>query len=152
MDMMQDIVEFHTKFGQYYEGKPRVLPDSLFRFRHKFMLEEIEEYEAEQVILEEELFREDRWEERFSRALEKQLDALVDATYVVLGTAQLQFGEKAFNEAWRRVHAANMAKERANPDGDDRSHRDAAHDIVKPEGWTPPDHSDLIKDHAHHEG
>jgi predicted HAD superfamily Cof-like phosphohydrolase len=82
-----------------------------------------------------------------AKRLESQLDALVDEVYVVLGTAYLQFGARIFNEAWRRVHHANMQKERAQKSGD--SKRDSTFDVIKPMGWTPPNHIDLVTDHAH---
>lgn len=80
------------------------------------------------------------------------LDALVDIRYVVDGTV-VEFGldsqapERAraghvwtrFDEAFRRVHAANMAK--LGPDG--KPVIDATGKIRKPEGWTHPDLSDL---------
>jgi predicted HAD superfamily Cof-like phosphohydrolase len=48
-----------------------------------------------------------------------------------------------FEEGWRRVHAANMAKVRAERPGD--SKRGSTFDVVKPEGWTAPDLSDLVR-------
>jgi len=71
--------------------------------------------------------------------LEGQLDALVDLVYVALGTAYLQGFD--FNEAFRRVHEANMKKVRARQKSD--SKRASSYDVVKPVGWTPPDLSDL---------
>lgn len=146
-DFMGDITRFHQLFGLEYSGKPRMLPPGLFEFRYKFMHEEIEEYKDEQPILEDAITRQD--DRDIINSLEKQLDGLVDEVYVVLGTAYLQFGPKIFNEAWRRVHAANMKKERAEASEDARSHRDTAFDVVKPEGWVPPTHRDLVEDHAH---
>lgn len=49
-----------------------------------------------------------------------------------------------FHEAWRRVHAANMAKVRAT--SAEQSKHGSAQDIIKPEGWTAPDHRDLFED------
>jgi predicted HAD superfamily Cof-like phosphohydrolase len=69
-----------------------------------------------------------------------QLDALVDLVYVALGTAHMQGFD--FNEAWRRVHDANMQKVRAQ--NADESKRGSALDVVKPEGWKPADLSDLV--------
>lgn len=48
-----------------------------------------------------------------------------------------------FPEAWDRVHKANMAKERATCAED--SKHGSAQDIIKPEGWTAPDHRDLFE-------
>ncbi len=128
-DPVRDIVEFHEKFMARYDGPPRDLPTDLQDFRLGFLEEELTEYEEEGV-------------EKGDR--EKQFDALIDLVYVAIGTAYLNGFD--FREGWRRVHAANMAKVIANPEGDSRSHRDAKFDVVKPEGWTPPDHSDLVCD------
>ena len=43
-----------------------------------------------------------------------------------------------FGAVWREVHESNMRKVRAKPDGSD-SKRRHGYDVVKPEGWTPPD-------------
>lgn len=48
-----------------------------------------------------------------------------------------------FPEAWGRVHKANMAKERATCAED--SKHGSAQDIIKPEGWTAPNHRDLFE-------
>lgn len=151
-DMLQDVSDFHEKFGQGYSGKPRMLPDDLFDFRNKFHFEEIKEYEEEHSILQDErdLMGEDADPEVVVGALERQLDALVDSCYVLLGTAYLQFGKERFYEAWRRVVIANMAKVRkdAGMEGCVDSGREAKHDIVKPPGWTAPDLKDLVRDHV----
>jgi predicted HAD superfamily Cof-like phosphohydrolase len=73
--------------------------------------------------------------------MEQQLDALVDLVYVALGTAVIQGFD--FEEAWRRVHAANMLKtkySKTNP-----GKRNSRYDVVKPVGWVRPDLSDLVK-------
>ena len=49
-----------------------------------------------------------------------------------------------FPAAWDRVHAANMAKVRASSAAD--SKHGSAQDIIKPAGWTAPDHRDLFED------
>lgn len=153
-DLMGDVEAFHVKFGQEYLGLPRVLDVDLESFRDKFIDEEVQEYRDDQVLLAE-LLAKAMGEgaipdgEIIAELLANQLDALVDGVYVLLGTAYLKFGAERFKEAWRRVQTANMAKVRANPDGDDRSHRNATFDIVKPEGWTAPDHYDLVQEHEH---
>lgn len=49
-----------------------------------------------------------------------------------------------FAGAWKEVHAANMKKVRAlRPDD---SKRGTAYDVVKPDGWTPPDLSKFVGD------
>lgn len=147
-DLVGDVAAFHAKFGQEYAGKPRMLPPDLHEFRVKFHDEETGEYvEARQLLLSA-ISEEDR--RGILHALEKQLDALVDAAWVILGTADLQFGRRAFLEAWRRVVKANMAKVRKDSAGDGHtdSGRAPKYDIVKPAGWLPPDHRDLIEDNA----
>ena len=49
-----------------------------------------------------------------------------------------------FPAAWDRVHKANMAKERAT--SADQSKHGSAQDIIKPAGWTAPDHRDLFEE------
>jgi predicted HAD superfamily Cof-like phosphohydrolase len=117
MSQWTDIVDFHEKFGLQYEGPARSLPQDLSSFRLNFMIEETDEY-----ILAE------------KRA--DQLDALVDLVYVAMGTAYLHGFD--FEEAWRRVHEANMAKVRGP------SQRSGEYDVIKPEGWKPPYLGDLV--------
>lgn len=77
------------------------------------------------------------------------LDALVDLQYVLLGTANfLGFFKKyeglertLFESAWRRVHYANMRKERAERP----TKRGTTFDVVKPKGWSPPYLNDLVR-------
>ncbi len=83
--------------------------------------------------------------DRVSRRLAEMLDALVDQTYIALGTAHLHGFN--FREAWARVHAANMKKKPVVKRSE--STRSSPHDIVKPDGWQPPDHTDLVKNHIH---
>jgi predicted HAD superfamily Cof-like phosphohydrolase len=118
--MLEDIKKFHEKFGLAYNGPPRDLPEELHSFRVNFMMEELEEYLRAQSLVD-------------------KLDALVDLIYVALGTAHLHGFD--FEKAWRRVHEANMKKARAERTTDSR--RGSTFDVVKPDGWTPPDLSDL---------
>jgi len=134
-DPVRDVEEFHKKFQIDYNGKPRLLPDALSKFRVSFMIEELNEYRQE---LSSDL--------SITQSLEGTLDALVDLVYVTLGTAHLHGFN--FREAWRRVHDANMRKVRASlakvgPRGN------YEFDVIKPEGWVPPSHTDLVRDNAH---
>lgn len=147
-DLIGDVAAFHAKFGQEYTGKPRMLPQDLHEFRVKFHEEETTEYADEYNALADAVVRQDRRD--IISALEKQLDGLCDSAWVILGTADLQFGRRAFIEAWRRVVKANMAKVRKDVAGD--GHQDSGrapkYDIVKPAGWIAPDHRDLVQDNA----
>jgi len=138
-----DVAEFHEKFGLEVPefGLARVIEnDALRELREKRVFEEIEEYlTAQQKAL---------WAETngdLEKALEDQLDALVDAVYIILGTAYLQ-GFR-FNEAWKRVHEANMKKLRA--ERPEQSKHGSTYDIIKPEGWEPPSHKDLVSPNFH---
>lgn len=121
---MQDIQAFHEKFQIGYNGSPRVLDESTAAFRAKFMQEELDEYKKAYL----------------ENDLEGQFDALIDLVYVALGTAYLQ--GLPFQDGWRRVQVANMAKIRAKSEAD--SKRGFKFDIVKPPGWTAPVLGDLI--------
>lgn len=77
-------------------------------------------------------------ETREATSAAEVVDGLVDLCVVAIGTL-LALGVDA-QEAWRRVHEANMAKTpgvnptRANPFG--------LPDLVKPAGWQAPRHDD----------
>lgn len=144
-NFMADIVAFHEKYRQAYGGFPRQLPPEVLTFRKKFLAEELEEYNLAATELEASLELDPNDHANIAHLLEKQLDALVDLVYVALGTAYLQGFD--FDEAWQRVQAANMKKVLA---GDaSLSKRGAAFDVIKPPGWEPPSHIDLVENHAH---
>lgn len=126
MNHLQDVIDFHNKFGinpTYFAD--HTMPVDLREFRIKFMQEELDEYK----------------EAVENGDMEKAMDALIDLEYVLLGTAYMH--QFKHNEGWDRVHSANMKKVRARRDGSD-SVRGSAWDVVKPEGWVAPDLSDLL--------
>lgn len=122
--MIKNIKEFHEMFRLEYDGPPRELEQKLSVFRIRFIDEELTEYDEACV----------------AHDKAKQLDSLVDIVYVTLGTAYAQGFD--FNEAWRRVHAANMKKVRALKASD--SERGSTYDVVKPPGWEPANLEDLV--------
>lgn len=144
-DPVRDVEEFHEKFGLLYDGKPRVLSGELGDFRAKFLAEELSEYTDSQMVARILILEPKPDCAELTHHLELQLDALVDLVYVALGNAHLQGFD--FREAWRRVHAANMAKVRATKPSD--SKRGTTFDVVKPPGWEAPNHKDLVEDHAY---
>jgi predicted HAD superfamily Cof-like phosphohydrolase len=148
---MKDIREFHVKFGLEYEGRPRSLyNENMDMFRFRFLVEELDEYQRSIIALRQELTLPPEIDKDPGIIVEKlgqALDALVDLTYVAMGTAYLHGFD--FEEAWRRVHEANMRKVRVERPED--SKRGSGFDVIKPDGWEPPDHSDLVEDHAHSE-
>lgn len=123
-DVFGDVVAFHKKFGIQYDGPPRGREGDLFKFRDARFHEEIKEIR-------------DAIDACQSA---EELDGYVDLIYIILGTCHLRGWD--FNEAWRRVHEANMKKERAHS-GNPGKYGDSA-DIVKPQGWVAPSMQDLV--------
>jgi predicted HAD superfamily Cof-like phosphohydrolase len=147
-DMVQDVEDFHTKFSVDYVGPPRLLPHDLAAFRELFLDEERAEYQEHIKRCENDLdggfggFDNDN----FTHHLADAFDSLIDLVYVALGTAHLHGFD--FRRGWQRVHRANMRKMKAGEKGEG-SKRGSKHDIIKPKGWTAPDHTDLVRNHAH---
>jgi predicted HAD superfamily Cof-like phosphohydrolase len=118
---LNDVLAFHQKFGVPMPQEPSFLGPEAFGFRMKFMQEELNEF----------------YDDHTAGDMLKAADALVDLVYVTLGTA-LMMG-LPWPRLWEEVQRANMAKERAKNAGE--SKRGTALDVIKPPGWTAPDHS-----------
>lgn len=142
-NLLGDVQLFHEHFSLSYNGPPRALPTDVGTFRLIFLNEELTEYTNASTALVQGLSESPIDYGDYQHQLEQSLDALVDLVYVALGTSYLHGFD--FGEAWRRVQAANMAKVRAASSED--SSRGSSYDVVKPEGWQPPDHSDLVEGH-----
>tara|TARA_R110000822_G_scaffold118946_7_gene251809 strand:+ start:95 stop:499 length:405 start_codon:yes stop_codon:yes gene_type:complete len=118
--MLKRIVEMHNKFNQLNADVPFSKHEKEFRII--CIMEEVMEYKD-------------------ASTKEDELDALVDLVVFALGTAQRQGMIHIFQQAYDRVMDKNMEKE-VGPK-DERAM--AFHlDLVKPEGWTAPDFSDLF--------
>lgn len=115
---MHQKFEFHTRVN---ELNPQQLA-ALLVFRVDFLEEELEE--TKQAVL--------------MGDKDEIVDGLIDLCVVALGTLDL-FRVDA-QEAWNRVHAANMAKVRGN--NSNRPNPLGLPDLTKPEGWTAPTHVD----------
>ena len=124
--MLKDIEDFHKKFGLHPLDKPGFLSRDFTNFRIKFMEEELLEFIK--------ACREENLHDAF--------DALIDLTYVVLGTAYLM--GLSFEDGWNEVHRANMTKIRAA--NSEQSKRGNSNDVIKPEGWAKPDLNHLLGD------
>lgn len=122
--MLKDIEDFHKKFELHPLDKPGFLSKELERFRIKFMEEELLEFIK--------ACKDDNLHDAF--------DALIDLTYVVLGTAYLM--GFPFEDGWNEVHKANMAKVRAQ--SSEQSKRGNSMDVVKPAGWVAPNLNQLL--------
>ena len=121
-DLFSMVSEFHEKFDLEVIGKN--LPADVANYRVSFLQEELDEIKKG--------YQDGNNEE--------VLDGLVDLVYVALGTAY--FHGFDFNEAFRRVHVANLNKQRASDSTE--SKRGSSLDLVKPEGWEKPYLADLI--------
>lgn len=144
----RDVKDFHEKFDLAYYGPPRLLPEKVAKFREQFIYEEYVEYSEATAIGTVNVTNHHMTENpnrQIAGYLDKSLDALVDLAYVTLGAAYLHGFD--FEEAWRRVHRANMKKVRASEAS--QSKRNSLLDVIKPEGWKPPSHLDLVINHAH---
>ena len=121
MDMLRDVHEFHTHFGldDAYAKKPSIEKKELMEFRAKFLIEEAHEF-ADAIN---------------EGNIVKAFDALIDIVYVALGTALLM--NVPWYSGWMVVHACNMRKKRAVKK--EESTRGTTYDVVKPEGWVPPE-------------
>ncbi len=115
--MLERIKKFQNKFGYFYKGKPRFLSGELRLLKETQLLEELSEYIT-------------------AKTLEDKLDALVDMVYVTIGISY--FHGFDFDEAFNRVHEANMNKIKG------KTSRGFKFDIKKPKDWKPADLSDLV--------
>ena len=127
---------------------PSFNPISLVKdFHEKFELG-IDRFKDEDMTAEEWELRHARLEEEFQEYLDaasedndvELFDAIIDLVYIALGTCYLRGWD--FETGFKRVHAANMAKERA--ESPRSSKYGSTFDIVKPEGWKPPVLDDLV--------
>jgi predicted HAD superfamily Cof-like phosphohydrolase len=105
---------------------PRLVDKDVSDFRVNFIKEELKELE-------------DAYE---TQNLEEIADALIDLDYVIKGTGH--FHGLPWRALWHEVHRANMEKVRVEGAEDPRSTRPHRFNVVKPEGWKPPDIAGLL--------
>lgn len=125
----EDVQDFHAKFGVPVASSPTIPDNETYKFRRKFMQEEIDEFEAAYLDLKVGVITE-------AQALHEMADALVDLVYVAMGTADMM--GLPWQKLWDEVQRANMSKVRATDAS--QSKRGSALDVVKPEGWVAPNH------------
>lgn len=134
-DWVKDISDMHTKFGvnPVVRNMDKEKLQAFLKFRIDFLQEELDEMRSAYVG-----FQTGKVDS--VKASDDTVDALIDLCVVAIGTLNA-FDVDAY-EAWDRVHNANMTKEvgikasRPNPLG--------LPDLIKPEGWTAPEHSDNV--------
>ncbi len=117
-----DVGKFHRRFGLPTSTEvmaPHLLEPDVQEFRENFLQEELNEFA----------------EAHAEGDLGGAADALIDLVYVALGTAHLM--HLPWQRLWDEVQRANMEKVRA-PDAKS-SKRHHHFDVIKPEGWVPPD-------------
>lgn len=136
MTQHQLVLEFHERFAVPVATAPRQLDRDEFRFRFRFMEEELLEFAAAYQ----------------DGDLVKQVDALLDLAYVVHGTAAMM------GLPWERlfdaVHAANMRKisaREARARGIDVGNVRHEYDVRKPPGWVGPEDelSNILLEHGY---
>lgn len=122
MTNWESIIAFHEKFGIDMPKSSQHLTQDVHNYRVNFLKEELHEYIT-------------------AVDLEDKIDALIDLVVVAMGTAYMH----GFNwEAhWEEVFRANMAKRKAQHASE--SKRGHSLDIVKPEGWKGPNHTQHIR-------
>lgn len=129
--LFEMVGDFHRKFGLGVAGEseplPKDLDDGTFLFRYQFLLEELHELLAAHR----------------AGDVAGVADALADLVYVALGTAHL--AGIPFDRVFAEVQRANLSKERSLGTSDSRGKRSSALDVVKPEGWLPPDVRGVIQ-------
>lgn len=111
----------HDKFGIETPPEPRSLETAVMVGRFEMMLEELVE-----------LMRAHR-----AGDLAEEADALVDLVVFAMGTAVLM--GLPWDDVFGEVMRANLAKERGV------GKRRNGLDLVKPEGWTPPDVAGVLR-------
>ena len=132
---VRDIADMHTKFGvnKLLRQLDRDKLEAFLKFRIDFLQEELDE--MRKAVVDRQAGKIDA-----STAADDTVDALIDLCVVAIGT--LNAFDVNADEAWNRVHRANMTKEvgikesRPNPLG--------LPDLIKPEGWTAPTHADNV--------
>lgn len=116
-----DVQAFHDRFDVNHHDAPDFLHTDVFAFRLQFLHEELVEFVQAHVRLD----------------IADTVDSLVDLIYVAYGTLLLMgLTADEINECWDEVQRANMTKIRAANAGE--SKRGHVLDVIKPEGWTPP--------------
>lgn len=124
-DWPKDIRDMHKHYG-FDIAVDKLTAEQLVKyydFRVKFLEEELNELKNAETP-------------------DDVIDALIDLCVVAIGT--LDVFKVDAHDAWNKVLRANMAKRvgvkesRPNPLG--------LPDLIKPEGWTAPDHSDQMTD------
>lgn len=119
-----DVIDFHNKYGLVYTGTVRPLDKSTQAYRIHFLEEELNEF-IQSANLDDTV---------------GMADALIDIVYVAMGTAYMM--GLPWQKLWDEVQRTNMNKIRATDAN--QSKRKNLLDVIKPEGWEPPNLKAII--------
>jgi hypothetical protein len=127
-DLFNDVHQHYLDLGfTEPDATPRLLGPLTASQRLAFMKEELDEY-ADALLADD---------------IDGQVDALIDEVVVILGTLSLMGMGRAFPACWDEVLRANRAKVPGV------GKRGMAQDLIKPDGWTPPDHLTILRRHGY---
>ncbi len=160
--MLDSVLKFHDKFGIRRGTSKNTcinLKEDEIRFRLNFLFEELFEtaiafgleirpeiIESIKAIIRNSVISVDKYDEL------EVIDGLLDLVYVALGTLDLkELSEEQIRQHWNAIQIANMSKERST-NNDSRSKRKHSLDIVKPAGWTGPNHKDIMDNNRIYNG
>jgi predicted HAD superfamily Cof-like phosphohydrolase len=121
MTMFDDVKDFHTVMEIYVGEQPHIPPYKEEVLRRRLISEEYTEWKNAS----------------HEKDIVQIAKELCDLVYVALGAAVV-YGIP-FNEVWDAVHMSNMNK---MEDGKVRYREDGK--VAKPEGWEPPDLTEVI--------
>lgn len=119
---MQCVQEFGKKFNQLRPAEPTHLTQRKLKERADFLQEELDEFRKNAA----------------TQNMAEMLDALIDLVYVAKGTVIMMGLAEAWDYSWDEVQRANMQRV-PGP-----TKRGNANDVMKPEGWVPPDHDSVL--------
>lgn len=103
------------------------------------------DFNAEEMTLDKLKFRLSLLTEEYNETIhafenndaEELVDGLIDLIVIAIGTLELAGVD--VDKAWKEVMRANLSKVRGVKPGRESS---GGFDVIKPEGWTAPNHSD----------
>lgn len=121
----EDVRAFHKKFDILNNDQPTMLTRRKLQERIECMQEELDEFKS--AVL--------------TQDFPEQADALIDLVYFAKGTAVMM--GLPWEELWNDVQRANMEKVRGV------GKRGHSVDMVKPEGWTPPNGLQILSEHGY---
>jgi len=127
-DLVNDLRKFHDKFGLDKPERPIMLDADTLLFRIKFLEEELSE-----IV-----------EASAEHDIAQTAAELCDLVYVTIGMADMMGVD--FQRHWDAIQEANMKKERCTDPS--KSKRGSTLDIIKPEGWTKPNHKQILEEYT----